>query len=131
MRVEIRRRIEVVITGRTRNALGRNPPWVRIPPSAPKRTVTFCGCFLFFVVFVNGIRTPSAKLNIIGCSQSERWAEPIESHRLRKRRTITVLVVVLFYFVKNKLQLSYRVAVLLTFVIYSGIFIMFNYALLG
>ncbi len=50
MRVEICRRIEVVITGRTRNALALIGSWVRIPPSAPeKETVTISGCFLFLL----------------------------------------------------------------------------------
>ncbi len=33
------RSIEVVITGLTRNQLGRKPTWVRIPPSPPKKPV--------------------------------------------------------------------------------------------
>ena len=35
-----RRGIEVVITGLTRNQLGRKPTWVRIPPSPPPRDST-------------------------------------------------------------------------------------------
>ena len=34
--MNIRRRIEVVITSRTRNAVVRKGTWVRIPPSPPK-----------------------------------------------------------------------------------------------
>ena len=46
------RRIEVVITGRTRNALALTGLWVRIPPSPPecsvcKRFLPFAGFFLF------------------------------------------------------------------------------------
>ena len=43
------RRIEVVITGLTRNQLGSNPPRVRISPSPPRTTVIF-GLRLFSFV---------------------------------------------------------------------------------
>ena len=38
------RRIEVVITGLTRNQLYLTVPWVRIPPSPPNKT-PHLGCF--------------------------------------------------------------------------------------
>ena len=39
------RRIEVVITGLTRNQLGSNPPRVRISPSPPEKSIDFVGAF--------------------------------------------------------------------------------------
>jgi hypothetical protein len=37
--------IEVVITSRTRNAVCRKAPWVRIPPAPPNNNPTPWGCF--------------------------------------------------------------------------------------
>ena len=54
------RRIEVVITGLTRNQLTGNRPWVRIPPSPPiwLENTTFSSLFLhFFEVFRNFLFT--------------------------------------------------------------------------
>ena len=44
------RRIEVVITGLTRNQFAGNGTWVRIPPSPPKKEATPTGSFLFYEV---------------------------------------------------------------------------------
>ena len=40
-KTNIWRRIEVVITGRTRNALALTGTWVRIPPSPPNKNRDF------------------------------------------------------------------------------------------
>ena len=45
----IRRSIEVVITGLTRNQLYGNVPWVRIPPSPPRRGEPFSSPRLIFI----------------------------------------------------------------------------------
>ena len=45
--LHIRRRIEVVITGRTRNAFALTGTWVRIPPSPPKTKCTLWSAFCF------------------------------------------------------------------------------------
>ena len=45
------RRIEVVITGLTRNQLGSNPPRVRISPSPPKKKSKSCDLDFFLSVF--------------------------------------------------------------------------------
>ncbi len=50
------RRIEVVITGLTRNQLNSDVPWVRIPPSPPK-TKPPNGGFCFWLLETVGIRS--------------------------------------------------------------------------
>ena len=53
-RVVIRRRIEVVITGLTRNQFDLRVTWVRIPPSPP----IFLHCT--FLVYVCSMKSPPA-----------------------------------------------------------------------
>ena len=60
---------------------------------SPNRVVVFF-CLNVYI----GIRTPSAKPNIIGCLRSKRWAEPIESLDLRHKITGTFWVSVIFLF---------------------------------
>ena len=51
------KRIEVVITSRTRNAVVRKGTWVRIPPLPPKSPVAkrFSGLFFFLRFRKNGL----------------------------------------------------------------------------
>ena len=60
MRVEICRCIEVVITGRTRHALALIGTWVRIPPSAPKKSelLSTKSSFFFYPSRRLGISSP-------------------------------------------------------------------------
>ncbi len=59
----IRRRIEVVITGLTRNQLGSNPPRVRISPSPPIEKASkqsgFAGFFFFWPWGKNQVKNRS------------------------------------------------------------------------
>ena len=62
----MRRRIEVVITGLTRNQLGSNPPRVRISPSPPKIKPSVRAVFVFIKRDSNIYRGPRKVVRLFG-----------------------------------------------------------------
>ena len=80
------RRIEVVITGLTRNQLNSDVPWVRIPPSPPK-TKPPNGGFCFWLLETVGIRTGSVVNEAPVALQSRAHGPPRTAGRIPPRRT--------------------------------------------
>ena len=79
------RRIEVVITGLTRNQLNSDVPWVRIPPSPPK-TKPPNGGFCFWLLETVGIRTGSVVNEAPVALQSRAHGPPRTAGRIPPQR---------------------------------------------
>ena len=101
------RRIEVVITGLTRNQLGSNPTWVRIPPSPPEKQNTdrMVGVLLFNEINPFGIceiRWRVWNSFAVKCASRVRMRDLFHFTIFSKKNYFTMAQAIISHFAKAK-----------------------------